>query len=124
MESLFIFWRVLSLLSMFLFPQLIGVLLHFRLVRSSRVLAFALGLLVPAVLFFYLAPLVWFAGLREAYRSGDGGCGMPAVAAGVMILAGTVAELILSLPIQRYLLRRNRRLVQMPAGSRSINNPL
>lgn len=107
MESLFI-WRLLSLLSMFVFPQLIGVLLHLRLVRRSRALAFALGFLVPAVLFFYLTPLVYFGEMREAYRNRQVGCGMPAVAAGFMILAGTVAELIVSLPIQRYLLRRDR----------------
>jgi len=108
MESLLIFWRLLSLFSMFVFPQLVGVLLHLRLVRRSRSLAFALGLLVPAVLFFYLTPLVSFGELREAQRNGQGGCGMPAVAAGLMVLAGTVIELILSLPVQRYLLRKNR----------------
>ena len=107
MEALFIFWRFLLLASTFVLPQLIGVLLFFRLVRRSRWLAFAFGILVPAGLFLYLAPLFFFpAGTETLNRSG---CGMPALAAALMVLAGTVAELIVSLPIQLYLFRHNRR---------------
>jgi hypothetical protein len=108
MESLLIFWRLLALGSMFVFPQLLGVLLYFRLVRRSRRLAFALGFLVPAVLFFFLAPLFFFAGFPEAESNRQGGCGMASMAAALIVVAGTAAELIVSVPVQLYLFRRNR----------------
>ncbi len=106
MESLLPFWRLLLLTSTFVFPQLIGVLLYFRLGRRSRRLAFAVGVLVPAVLFFFLAPLFFLPGMREVQESS--GCGMPAMAAAFMILAGTAAELIVAVPLQLHLFRRNR----------------
>ena len=109
MESLLIFWRLLALGSTFVFPQLIGVLLYYRLVRRSKWLAFALGFLVPAVLFFFLAPLFFFAGLRPPPPNEVASCGTPAMAAAFMVLAGTAAELTVSLPIQFYLFLRTRR---------------
>ena len=110
MQSVLMFWRLLLLMSTFLFPQLVGVLLHFRLVRRSRWLACALGLLVPALLFFYLGPLLFFAGLREAQQNGEVTCGMPALAAALLVLAGTAAQVIVALPIQLYLFSRQNRL--------------
>ena len=106
MESLLIFWRLLALGSMFVFPQLLGVLLYFRLVHRSRWLAFALGFLVPAVLFLFLAPLFFFAGFPESNR--QGGCGLASMAAALIVVAGTAAELIVSVPVQLYLFRRHR----------------
>ena len=106
MEALFIFWRLLLLASTFVLPQLIGVLLFFRLVRRSRWLAFACGFLVPAALFLYLAPLFFFPAGTETQLN-PSGCSMAALAAALMVLAGTVAELIVSLPIQLYLFRQN-----------------
>lgn len=108
MEALFIFWRLLLLASTFVLPQLIGILLFFRLVRRSRWLASALGFLVPAVLFLYLAPRFFFPGGTEAQLDRNG-CGMAALAAALMVLAGTAAELIVSLPIQLYLFRQHSR---------------
>jgi hypothetical protein len=105
MESLALFWSLILLLSTFLFPQLIGALLHFRLVHRSRWLAFVLGLLVPPALFFYLARLLFFAGLPEVQQAG---CGMPGLAAAMMLLAGTAAELIVAMPIQGYLFCQKR----------------
>ncbi len=109
MESLETFWGFIPLISTFVFPQLIGVLLHFRLVRISRWLACALGLLVPAVLFFYLMPLLFFADMPEAQQNGGINCGMPAMVAAMTLLAGTIAELIVSAPIQLYLFCQSRR---------------
>jgi len=102
-----VFWRLSLLFSTFALPQLLGVLLYFRLVRFSRWLAFALGLLAPAVLFFFLAPAYFVAGMREI-DGGQPSCGMPAVAAAFMILSGTVAQLIVGLVVQLRLLRRRR----------------
>lgn len=108
MESPSQFWILLLLLSTFVFPQLLGILLYFRLVGMSRWLAFAVGVLVPAVLFFFLAPLFFLPGVQAVQQNSQSGCGMPGLAAAFMMLAGTAAELIVALPIQLHLLRRNR----------------
>jgi hypothetical protein len=79
------------LAGVFVFPQLLGVLLYFRLSRAPRWLAFTTAALVPAIVFFWLAPNFFFAGLREA--RGERGCGMPAMAAAFLFLAGTVIQL-------------------------------
>ena len=108
MESLLIIWRLLVMISIFAFPQLIGVLLYFRLVRISRWLAVAVGLLTPAILFFYLAPIFFFAGLREAQARREVSCGMPALGAALVVFTGTAIELIAALPIHSYLFSRRR----------------
>ena len=101
-----IVWRWLLLISTFGFPQVLGVLLYFRLIRFSSRLACVLGVLTPAALFFYLAPSFFFAGLREAQLNGEVTCGMPAVAAAFMVLLGTAAEVCVGLIVQLYLFRK------------------
>lgn len=94
-------WTLVSLVSVFVLPQLLGVLLYFRLIRFSKWLAFALGVLAPGVLFFVLGPAFFFAGLREAAARGEViSCGMPAVAAGFMLLLGTGVQLIVAFFVQ------------------------
>jgi len=109
MDSLIIVWRLLLLISTFAFPQLIGLMLYFKLVRRSKWLAFAVGFLVPAIVFFFLAPLFFFAGVREAQANGQVNCGMPAMGAALLVFAGTAIELVVSLPIQCYLFSRHRK---------------
>lgn len=106
MQSTLIVWRWLLMISLFVFPQVLGVLLYFRLNRFSRWLAHVLGVLIPAALFFYLAPSLFFAGLREAQLKGEVICGMPAVAAGFLILLGTAAQVLVGLIVQLYLFRK------------------
>lgn len=102
-----IVWGLLLLISTFVVPQLLGVLLHFRLIRFSRWLAFTLGALTPAAMFFVLAPHFFFAGLREAASRGEiMPCGMPAVAAAFMVLSGTGAQVVVGLIVHVYLLFR------------------
>lgn len=94
-------WESVSLLSTFVLPQLLGVLLYFRLIKFSKWLAFALGVLAPAVVFFFVAQSFFFAGLREAAERGEPmGCGMPGVAAGLILLLGTGASLLVALFVQ------------------------
>lgn len=109
MDSLSNIWVLLLFLSTVVFPQLVAVLLHFQLVRRSRWLACALGFLVPPLLFFFLAPHFFLAGIREAERNGPVPCGNAAMAAAFVIFAGTIAQLIVALPIQVYLFRRLKR---------------
>ena len=94
MENAFA-WRLLLLASLFVFPQLLGVLFSLRLTRLPRWIGRALGIIVPALSFFFLAPHFFFAGMRE-----DEGCGMPAVAAAFMLLLGTGIHLLIALVIQ------------------------
>jgi hypothetical protein len=87
-------------------PQVLGVLLYFRFIRFSSWLAYILGVLTPAALFFYLAPSFFFAGLREAQLKGEVTCGMPAVAAAFMVLLGTASQVFVGLIVQLYLFRK------------------
>jgi hypothetical protein len=106
MQSTLIVWRWLLLISTFVFPQVLGVLLYFRLIQSSRWLAYILAVLTPAALFLYLAPSFFFAGLREAQLKGEVRCGMPVVAAVFMVLIGTAAQVFAGLLVQQYLFRK------------------
>jgi hypothetical protein len=107
MESLLIVWRLLLLLSLLIFPQLLGVLLYLRLVRFPRWLARILAVLGVVSAFFYLSPIFFFAGLREAQLRGEG-CGMPALAATFMVLIGTGFQLFIAVVLQLCLYRRGK----------------
>jgi hypothetical protein len=107
MESLLIVARLFLMLATFVFPQLLGLLLYFRLSRFPKWLAHAVGILAPAALFFYLAPLFFFSGFREAQMRGETfNCGMAAAAATALFLLGTAAELFVGLIVQGYMFRR------------------
>ena len=108
MESKLFVWRLLLLISLFVFPQLLGVLLCLRLSRYRRWLGSVLGVLVPALTFFFLAPHFFFAGIREAALKGDVNCGMPAMAAAFLFLVGTAVHVMLGLVVQVFLAKRTR----------------
>jgi hypothetical protein len=108
MESSFIIWRVLLMLSLFLFTQLIGVLLYYTLARLPKWLAHGLSILATGLAFFYLAPIFFFAGVREAQLRGPVGCGMPAMAAAFLVLIGTGFQLFVAVAIHIWLVRRGR----------------
>ena len=108
MESLLIVWRLLLLLSLLVLPQLLGVLLYFRLARLPKWLARGLCVVGVASAFFFLSPIFFFAGLREAQLRGEVSCGMPAVAALFMVLIGTGFQLFIAAAIQLWLSRRGR----------------
>jgi hypothetical protein len=97
MESLVQAWRWLLLAGVFVFPQLLGLLLFYRLHRAPRWVARTTAILTPAVLFFFLAPILFFTGLREAAARGEMNCGMPAVAAGIIVIFGTLIQVAISL---------------------------
>jgi uncharacterized membrane protein len=101
-------WRILLLASLMVFPQLLGVLLYLRVTRFSKWIGRVLGVLVPAVSFFFLAPHFFFAGMREAAERGDLNCGMPAMAAAFMLLLGTGVHFLAALVVQLYLSKRQR----------------
>ena len=106
MESLLIVWSLLLFLSLFVFTQLLGVLLYFRLARFPKWLARGFCVVVTAFAFLYLSPLFFFAGMREAQLRGELNCGMPAAAAIIMVLFGTGFQLFMAAAIHLWLSRR------------------
>ena len=92
---------LLGLASAFIVPQLLGILLYFRLKCAPRWVAAIVAALAPAVIFFFVFRLILLADLREAYARGDNnGCGMPVLGAVVLLFAGTVVHLVLGLVTQ------------------------
>ena len=107
MDSFQIAWRLMELAGVFSFPHLVAILLYFRLRGVSRRLAAIVAALAPAVLFFWLAPIYFFAGVREAAARGElGGCGMPGLAAAFFLYAGILIQLVLGIVTQMILARR------------------
>ena len=111
MQSLLIAWRFLLLAGIFAFPQLLGILLYFRLSRAPRWVAAIVSALAPAVFFVFLAPIFLFAGVREAYARGEM-CGMPAWGALLVLFAGTIIQLVLGMFTQVALSARRRRMMR------------
>ncbi len=99
------------MLSVFIFPQLLGVLLYLRLSRAPRWLAVTASTLVPTLVWVFLAPIFLFAGVREAQTAGAVTCGMPAYGALLLLFAGTIMQVFISLIVQVLLLQRRRRTV-------------
>ncbi len=96
METLVAAWRFSVLASVFVFPQLLGVLLYYRLKWAPGWVARTVAILAPAVVFYWLGAIFFFAGIREASARGEAGCGMPALFAAFALLAGTVIQLVLA----------------------------
>ena len=105
MNSMVTIWRWLTLFSVLIFPQLLGVLLYLRLSWLPGWLARGLAILAPAVVFFFLSRLFLLADLRETQD--ESGCGMPALAAAFMILAGTVLQLCVAPGVHLWFLRKS-----------------
>jgi hypothetical protein len=108
MESIVIISRWLTLLSVFVFTQLLGVLLYFRLTRIPKWLAHGLCVVAAALAFFYLSPLFFFAGVREAQLRGEVTCGLPAFAAAVMVLLGSGFQLFVAAALHVWWARRRK----------------
>lgn len=87
-------WKFMLLAGILVFPQLLGILLYFRLSRVPRWVAAIAAALAPAVFFFWFTRLLMIAGFQRAYPDGHAPCGMPALAAAFLLLAGTVAQLM------------------------------
>jgi len=97
----------LTLISILVFPQLFGILLYLRLSGAPRWVAAIAAALAPAVIFFWLARIFLFAGLRE-YYAGDPKCGMPVMVAVLALYTGTAIQLVLGVITQVFLSVRIR----------------
>ena len=91
-------WGLLLLFSVLAVPLLLGVLVYFRLRRFHDFLAHAVGFLLPPILFFYLACLFWVYLPAKAHPNET--CGMPLVAAVMMVYLGTFITILGSLIFQ------------------------
>ena len=100
MDSLAIVGRLILFLTALVFPQLFGALLYVRLNRYCKVLARVLAALAPAILFFFLSPSFFFAGIEEAQARGELNCGMPALGALMLLFFFTAFELAIGLIVQ------------------------
>lgn len=107
MQSSFVVWRFVLLLGLLTFPQLLGVLLYFRLSRFSRWLARFLAFLCPALVFIYLSPIFFFGRVSEAQVNGEAACGTSMIGFVFLIYVGTVVQLLTALVIQVILFRRH-----------------
>ena len=87
-------WEFMLLAGILVFPQLLGILLYFRLSRVPRWVAAIAAALAPAVFFFWFTRLLMIAEFQRAYPNGRAPCGMPVVAAAFLLLAGTVVQLM------------------------------
>ena len=91
METLIIAGRLLETASVLIFPQLLGVLLYIR-IRRLKWFARIVAVLVPSLVFFFLSPIFFFAGIREAQARDELTCGMPALGALMLVFIGTLLE--------------------------------
>ena len=91
-------WGFLLLFSIWALPQLLGILVYFRIRRYQGIAAHAVGFLLPPILFFYLACL--FLVYLPAKAHPNETCGMPVVAAVAMVWLGTFTSIVGSLIFQ------------------------
>lgn len=106
MEALQVILNLFMLFSLWAVPQLLGVLLYFRLRRRHNFLAHLAGFIIPPVLFFYLARIVLVYSYYKAHPNEL--CGGALIGAAFIILFGTVAQLIFGMIIQLKLQGRYR----------------
>jgi hypothetical protein len=104
METLQTMWSFVSLFSIFAVPQLLGVLVYFRIRRFHRGLAHVAGFLLTTASFFCLFDFLLVYLPAKAHP--DEKCGLPLMAAILMLLGGTVITIFLSLTIQVILRKR------------------
>jgi len=109
MESLFVAWRLFLLASLIIFPQLLGILLYFRLRRAPRWFAVIVAALAPALVFFWLERIFMIAQLTKLYASGER-CGMPLMGAVLLLFTGTAFHVVLGIIVQMVLWARRPKL--------------
>ena len=105
MQTLLAVWNFVSLASIIAFPQLVGVLLYYKLTWARRSVAAIIAALAPAVLFFLLARIILVARLRVAFPE-PRTCGGPVLAALFAMYVGTIIQMVLGVITQVVLSRR------------------
>ena len=76
METLQIIWNLFLFFSILVVPQLLGVLVYFRIRKYHDFLAHLVGVLLPPIVFFYLSGGIFISSpAREAESQGERVCG-------------------------------------------------
>jgi len=98
MEALSTLWNFLLLFCLIAFPQLLGVLVYFKLKPVHRWLARVAGTLLPVIVFIGFS---WMVFIYRYYKlHPDDRCGGQLFGASLFILIGTVLEIVLSVVVQ------------------------
>jgi len=105
MEAIQTVWNLLLLFSILAMPQLLGVLIYFRIRRYHEFGAHISGFLLATVSFFYLASLFWV--YLPAQTHPNEKCGMPVLGGVFIVLFGTFITIVFSLLIQSVLRHRH-----------------
>jgi len=109
METLQTIWNLFAFLSLLAVPQLLGVLVYFRIRKHHDFLAHLAGFLLPPIIFFYLSGLIIISSpMREAESHGERICGTFIGMMSLMILFLTGVEIVSGLIVQIVLHGRHR----------------
>jgi hypothetical protein len=107
MEALSTFWNFLLLGGLIAFPQLLGVLVYFKLRPVHRWLGRVAGTLLPVILFIGFS---WMIFVYRYYKlHPDDSCGGQLFGASLLVLVGSAIEIGLSVVVQVLLYRAARR---------------
>lgn len=106
METFQIIWNFTSLFSVFAVPQLLGVLVYFRLRRFRKILAHIAGFLLTTTSFLCLSYLFFLYLPAKAHP--EERCGLPLMGALFVTMGGFVITVFISLIIQLILRKRAR----------------
>jgi len=108
MNTLAGLYRLVLMLSPMVLPWLIGILVYFRLRRYHRFLAHSVAFLIPPLLTFYFLRMTFIQEMTRYYAETRSGCGMPGLAAAIVLLGATAFQIFLSFLTQAFLyLRRH-----------------
>jgi hypothetical protein len=100
MKLLSSIWDLLLLLGILGVPQLLGVLAYLRLRKYQAFLAHVLSFLIPPIIFFYFARMIFVSEAQHIQSQGGRVCGGFAGVAIITILLGTAAQIFFSILVQ------------------------
>jgi hypothetical protein len=98
MEALSTIWNFLLLFGLIAFPQLLGVLVYFKLKPVHRWLGRIAGTLLPVIVFIGFS---WMVFVYRYYKlHPDDSCGGQLLGASLFVLMGAVLEIVLGVVAQ------------------------
>lgn len=108
METALLIWWWLELLGLLGVPQLLGVLVYFRLRKRHDFMAHLAGFLTPPLLFFYLCRMFLLSWAYEPQTQAGRTCGTYLGVMVFVILSGTALQACFGLIAQQLLHARHR----------------